>query len=256
MLNYLAKYLKKSARQKHQIVKILLYPSLVLLVTLIVTYILLIFVVPQFKVMFANFAVTLPFYTQVIIRLAELVKTYGALVAISVGSMIFVVFWSRRWQKPRIIIDNVLLALPVVGELIKKNIILRISRILAISLKSNLPILQALTLTAETAGNDLYQIALQMIQVQVANGKPLHLAMRSQNLFTDRVVQLVALGEESGSIDIMFSKIVDQYEHELNIIVESLNSLLEPIIIIILGIVVGGLIVGMYLPIFSLGMAI
>ena len=254
MLKYLAAYNEKMAQQQQKIKKILLYPSIVMLVAVALTTVLLVFVIPQFQAMFASFGATLPLYTQFIIQLAFFVKIRGWLILSMVTFLLLVVVWARK-KKPafKIMSDRIMLKLPYFGVVVQKAIVARITRTLSITFRAGLPLHDALSLVAGIVANDIYKCGIDHIREQIMQGKALHDAIKASDLFPMRALQLVAIGEESGTLDDMLSKIADYYESEVNYITDNLQNFLEPMIMIILGVVVGGLIVGMYLPIFQLG---
>lgn len=257
MLQQISTHKEKAEKQKNKIIKALLYPIVVLIITIIVTAILLIFVIPQFKVMFEGFGAALPLYTQFIIKLSELAQNQGWIII-----SIFIVFiisykWSKKYSPTfKRKHDELILKLPIISNILKKIIICRFTKILAIMLKSGLPILDALAIAANTTNNWFYEQAILKICHQISNGQYLHKAMLMQNLFPMRMIQTISLAEESGTLDIMLAKIALSYEEEIDLLADNLNNLLEPIIMIVLGTLVGGLIIGMYLPIFRLGTVI
>lgn len=254
ILNHLANHAEKSQLQKQRLIKALFYPTLVFIVATIVTSVLLIFVVPQFNQMFANFGATLPLYTRGIIQLATYVKTYGLLVLgiISVG---IVVLKYAQKHSPTVArkIDNLLLRLPYLKKLIIKHNLAQIMRTVGLAFKAGVPLLEALNLSTETVRNLIYQQALITVAQQITQGKSLHLAISENALFPERVVRFITIGEESGTLDEMLLRLTEHYEMEIKNITENINNLLEPLITILLGIIIGGIVIGMYLPIFSLG---
>jgi len=254
MLKYLADHLEQNASQRQRIIKALFYPALVAFIALIVTSVLLIFVVPQFQTMFANFGASLPWYTQELIYFAAGVKNYGLVI---IGGVVLGFVALKIWQRHSPIlalkIDQFLLVLPLINELIKKYNLAQISRTTGLAFQAGMPLLEALTLTAATIKNRIYRSEVLRIVQQITQGISLPATLSQNPLFPSRVVQLIVVGEESGTLDEMLQRITEHYETELKNITEHLNSLLEPLITIILGIIIGGLVIGMYLPIFSLG---
>lgn len=254
MLQHIATHIVSSTKQKRKVIKALLYPIAVLSIGIIVTAILLLFVIPQFQEMFANFGAALPAYTQFIIYLAQLLKNYG-IYALLGNSIAGAAFFRAMKKSPTFAhkIDLLVLRLPWYGALLHKSIVADCTKILHITIKAGLPLLDALTVTAGNISNWHYQQSLAAIGAAITRGQTLHGAMRAQHLFSERIIQLVALGEETGNLDDMLGAIANSYEDEVNYVIDNLNNLLEPILMLILGVLVGGLIIGIYLPIFQLG---
>jgi len=254
MLKHIATHITKDIKQKHKVIKALLYPMLVLLVGLIVTAILLIFVIPQFQEMFNNFGATLPAYTRLIITIADFLKNYGGYllggIILATITMLIVKKQSPQFSHR---LDHLILQLPFYGTILRKSITTQFARILYITINAGFPLLEALAITSSNISNWRYQQSIQNIQNAITNGRTLHAAMREQNLFAERVLQLVSLGEEAGNLDNMLDEIANHYDEEIDYTIDNLNNLLEPLLMITLGVIVGGLIVGMYLPIFQLG---
>ena len=254
MLRYLAVYNEKMVQQQQKIKKILLYPSIVMLVAVALTTVLLVVVIPQFQAMFASFGAALPLYTQFIIQLAFFIKTRGWIVLLVIMLFLLVAVWARKTMPNfKIMLDRIALKLPYFGIVLQKAIVARIMRTLSIVFRAGLPLHDALSLVTGIVTNNIYKHGIDHIREQIMQGRALHVAIRASDLFPERALQLIAIGEESGTLDDMLSKIADYYESEVNYITDNLQNLLEPMIMIILGVVVGGLIIGMYLPIFQLG---
>lgn len=257
ILNELADYFTKIANQKRKIIKALLYPATVLCITFIVMAILLLFVIPQFKTMYSSFGTSLPSHTQFIINLGDFVRAWWEFILGSIiSSIICTKFIHQHSIKFRQHLDDVSLKIPIVGKILTYGIIVQLTKTIALSFKSGMPLLKAIDLSINTTQNWRYQLALQNIAKSITNGKALHNAMEEQKLFPAKIIQLIALGEETGTLDVMLEKIAVIFNEKLNYITDNLNNLLEPIIMLILGVLVGGLIIGMYLPIFRLGMVI
>lgn len=254
ILQYIAAHTEKIEQQKHKIFKALFYPSCVLIVAVIVTSILLLFVVTQFKSIFTSFGATLPLYTQCIISIAEFLK---ANILILLGGVIIGIFGLRHFKTKSIrfnqFLDNQILRIPIVGNIIKNGIIFLFIKTFAITFKSGVPILEALTTCAAVVSNHKYKNAIIKTATAISLGKPLHTAMQEQQVFPQKIIQLIIIGEESGNLDAVLEKIAFIYEEEISNATDNLNNLLEPLIMMILGIIVGGLVIGMYLPIFRLG---
>jgi type IV pilus assembly protein PilC len=250
MLQLIARHITAAMKYKQKFIKALLYPIMVLLVGAAVTALLLLLVIPQFQNTFANFGATLPAYTQFIINLAQLLRDHGlSLIAALTGAIASVHITYRRspWCKQKF--DCWLIRIPIYH----KAVTLTYTRLLNITMKAGMPLLAALQITARNITNWRYRQAIIDIQNSIIHGRSLYHAMRAQNLFNEYVMQLVALGEESGNLDNIFGTITERYEEEINYIVDNLHNLLEPLLMVVLGVVVGGLIIGMYLPIFRLG---
>ncbi|MCL5260665.1 MAG: type II secretion system F family protein [Gammaproteobacteria bacterium] len=254
MLHEITNYLQKTSALKQKIIRGLIYPAMVFIATLIVSTILLVFVVPQFQSMFKSFNATLPFYTRCIIHVASLLKKYLWEGCIGFSALVFYVnFKLRRSRKFKLQYEALLLKLPLIGSILTKISIYRFAKTLAITYKAGLPLLTALALTGNILTIEKFSIGISLAQKHIADGKALHAALSSLHFFPAKVIKLIAVGEESGSLDLMLEKISDYYETELNHISANLSSLLEPLIMVILGVFVGGIIIGMYLPIFQLG---
>ena len=252
ILNELASHFTKIASQKRKIIKALLYPATVLSITLIVTTILLLFVIPQFKTLYDGAGANLPRYTKSIIDLGDFVQAHWSFILNSIFSAIICTkFFHKRSIKFRNYLDDISLKTPIIGKILTYGIITRLTKTIGLSFKSGMPLLKAITTSSDTVQNWRYRLALQNILKSISNGKTFHGAVAEQKLFPLKVIQLIALGEETGTLDIMLEKISAIYNEKLNHITDNLNNLLEPIIMLILGILVGGLIIGMYLPILS-----
>ncbi len=257
LLDKIATYKEKTEAMKAKIKKALTYPIAVIVVAFVVTAILLIFVVPQFESLFQGFGAELPAFTQMVVALSEWMqvswwKALLGLVGIGYG------FKQAKLRSPKFChtLDRLLLKAPVFGEIVTKAIIARYARTLSTMFAAGVPLVDAMESVAGAAGNQVYKIGILQMRDSVATGQQLQLAMTQSGLFPNMVVQMVAIGEESGSLDAMLGKVADFYEAEVDDMVDSLSSLLEPIIMSVLGVLVGGLIVAMYLPIFKMGSAI
>ncbi|QGX39016.1 type II secretion system F family protein [Permianibacter aggregans] len=257
MLDRIATYKEKTERIKAKIKKALFYPIAVLVVAVIVTAILLLFVVPMFEDMFKSFGADLPAFTQFVLGISRSLQEtwYVYLIAIVAASFGFG-YLNRTSQKFRDGKERVILKMPVVGMILHKAAIARYARTLSTTFAAGVPLVEALESAAGASGNVVYRNAILKIRDDVTTGTQMNLAMQSSGVFPNMVVQMVAIGEESGSLDSMLSKVADIYEAEVDDAVDSLSALLEPIIMAVLGVVVGGLIIAMYLPIFNLGKAI
>jgi type IV pilus assembly protein PilC len=226
-------------------------------VAFIVTAILLIFVVPQFQSLFESFGADLPAFTQMVVHLSEWMQSnWWMLVLAIAGAGYGFVEAKKRSPKFAHTLDRMVLKMPIIGEIITKAVIARYARTLSTMFAAGVPLVEAMESVAGAAGNQVYAIAILQMRDSVATGQQLQLAMNQSGLFPNMVNQMVAIGEESGSLDAMLSKVADFYEQEVDDAVDGLSSLIEPLIMSILGVLVGGLIVAMYLPIFKMGSAI
>ncbi len=257
LLDKIATYKEKTESIKKKIKKALFYPTAVVVVAFVVTTILLIWVVPQFAELFKGFGADLPAFTQFVMNLSDLFIEYWYLIF---GGIILGVFafieGKRRSPKFRFFIDRVILRLPIFGALLNKAAVARFARTLSTMFAAGVPLVDSLVSVAGAAGNIVYTNAILDMKDKVSTGQQLQLAMKQTNLFPSMVVQMVAIGEESGSIDSMLNKVADFYEEEVDAAVDGLSSLLEPLIMVVLGVLVGGLVIAMYLPIFQLGQVV
>jgi len=257
LLDKIATYKEKTEALKAKIKKAMFYPAAVIVVAFIVTAILLIFVVPQFEQLFSNFGADLPAFTRVVVNLSEFMQAYWWLVVGIIGGTIFGFLQAKkRSRKFGRILDRTILKMPVVGPIMHKAAIARYARTLSTMFAAGVPLVEALQSVSGATGNVVYSDAVLMIKDSVATGQQLTFAMNQTGLFPNMVEQMVAIGEESGALDSMLSKVADFYEQEVDDAVDALTSLLEPLIMSVLGILIGGLVVAMYLPIFKMGAAI
>ena len=254
LLNEIATYKEKTEALKAKIKKAMFYPAAVLVVAFVVTSILLIFVVPQFESLFQGMGSDLPAFTQMVVNLSEMFQSwwyviFGVIAGIAIGFAQL----RKRSKAFAALIDRVTLKLPVVGDLVAKAATARFARTLSTMSSAGVPLVEAMDSVASTAGNTVYYNAIMRIKDEASTGQRLQVSMRQTGLFSGMVVQMVAIGEESGSLDEMLAKVADYYEQEVDNAVDSLTSLMEPAIMSFLGIVVGGLVIAMYLPIFKMG---
>ena len=257
LLDRIAIYKEKTEELKGKIKKALFYPAAVVAVSVIVTSILLLFVVPQFEELFKGFGADLPAFTQFVIDMSRWMQAYWYVVIMVIaGSGFAFVQGKQRSVKFRRLLDKATLKAPVFGDLIKKASIARFARTLSTMFSAGVPMVEAMDSVAGAAGNSVFSDAILKIKDETSTGEQLQSSMRRTGLFPNMVVQMVAIGEESGSIDTMLSKVADFFEQEVDNAVDGLSSLLEPIIIVFLGTTVGGLVVAMYLPIFAMGSAV
>jgi len=257
LLDKIATYKEKTEILKAKIKKAMFYPTAVIIVAFIVTAILLIFVVPQFEALFSNFGADLPAFTRVVVNLSEFMQAYWWLIVGIIGLSVFAFLQGKkRSRKFGRVLDRTILKMPIVGPIMHKAAIARYARTLATMFAAGVPLVEALQSVAGATGNVVYSDAVLMMKDSVATGQQLTFAMNQTGLFPNMVEQMVAIGEESGALDSMLSKVADFYEQEVDDAVDALTSLLEPLIMSILGVLIGGLVVAMYLPIFKMGAAI
>jgi type IV pilus assembly protein PilC len=250
----IAIYKEKSEALKSKIKKAMFYPIAVIVVAFIVTTILLIFVVPQFEEIFSSFGAELPAFTQFVLGISRGMQDYGLIIgAVIIASGMLFARAHRKSLKLRDAVDKKILKIPVIGEILKKASVARFTRTLATTFAAGVPLMGALDSAAGAAGNAVFRDAILFVKKEVSGGIPMNVGMRSTAVFPEMVVQMIAIGEEAGAVDEMLSKVATIYEAEVDDMVDGLTSLLEPMIMAVLGVVIGGLIVAMYLPIFEMG---
>ena len=254
LLDKIATYQEKTEALKKKIKKALFYPAAVMVVAVVVTVILLIFVIPQFESLFAGFGADLPAFTRFVIDLSKGLQANGPYIAAIVGGGVYFFMHTYKRSRPlRESVDRFMLKMPVLGPILVKAAIARYARTLATMFAAGVPLVEALTSVAGATGNIVYENAVLKMRDEVATGNRLQRTMEATGLFPNMVNQMIAVGEESGSLDQMAGKVADFYEQEVDNAVDSMSSLLEPLIMAILGVLVGGLVIAMYLPIFKLG---
>jgi type IV pilus assembly protein PilC len=254
LLEKIATYKEKTEAIKKKIKKALTYPAAVLVVAFVVTTILLIFVIPSFEDLFKGFGADLPSFTRMIIDLSVFVRTKGVFILIVASAGIATFFYFYKRSRPmRHFLDRMMLKAPIIGPILQKAAIARYSRTLSTMFAAGVPLVEALESVAGATGNIVYEVGVLAIRDEVATGQRLQQSMENTGLFPNMVIQMIAVGEESGSLDQMSGKVADFYEADVDDAVDNLSSLLEPAIMAILGVLVGGLVVAMYLPIFKLG---
>jgi type IV pilus assembly protein PilC len=257
LLDKIATYKEKTESMKKKIKKALTYPIAVIVVAFIVTAVLLLFVVPVFEDMFKSFGADLPAFTRMVVNMSEWLKEWWwTVLGIIVVSIYTFSYFKKRSRSFNHFLDRTLLKLPVVGLILNKSATARFARTLSTMSAAGVPLVEALRSVAGSCGNIIYAEAVLKMRDDVSTGQRLQAAMQQTKLFPHMVQQMVAIGEESGSMDAMLAKVADFYEEEVDNLVDNLSSLMEPIIMVILGILIGGLIVAMYLPIFKMGAAI
>ena len=253
ILDKLAIYKEKIESLKSKIKSALFYPTAVIVVAFLITSILMIFVIPQFESLFKGFGADLPAFTKIVIDISDVfTEWWWAIFGGFIGTVSFFSYSYKRSMKMQHTMDRLLLHAPIIGEIVRKATIARFTRTLATMFAAGVPLVEALDSVAGASGNRVYFEATMDIKAEVTTGTQLQAAMASTQLFPNMVVQMIAIGEESGELDTMLNKVADIYEGEVDDAVNGLSSLLEPIIMAFLGIVIGGLVVAMYLPIFKL----
>ena len=257
LLHKIALYKEKVEAIKGKIKKAMFYPTAVIIAAFIVTTILLYYVVPQFQALFQGFGADLPALTQMVINMSAFTQEYWWAMILAIGGGIFAFIESKkRFPKFNHFLDRLSLQFPIIGPIINKAAIARYARTLATMFAAGVPLVEAMTTVAGAAGNIIYSNAILRMRDDVATGITLQMAMRQSGLFPNMVVQMVAIGEEAGSLDAMLSKVADFYEEEVDNAVDGLSSLMEPMIMAFLGVIIGGLVVAMYLPIFKMGQVV
>ncbi|WP_310494601.1 type II secretion system F family protein [Dechloromonas sp.] len=254
LLDRLASYKEKILAIKGKIKSALFYPIAVLVVAFIITAVIMIFVIPAFKEVFKAFGADLPVPTLVVIAISDYFVTYWWAIFGVIGGSLYAFFWSwKRSEKVQMAMDRLLLRLPIFGDIIRKSVIARWTRTLATMFAAGVPLVESLESVGGAAGNYVYKIATRQIQSEVSTGTNLTTAMQNVNLFPNMVTQMVSIGEESGALDSMLSKVADFFESEVDDAVDALTSLMEPLIMVVLGTLIGGMVIAMYLPIFKIG---
>ena len=257
LLDRLATYMEKTEAIKSKIKSALMYPIAVIVVAFVVVSVIMIFVIPAFKEVFSNFGADLPAPTLFVIAMSEFFVQWWWLIfgGLGFGIYFFMQAWKRN-ERVQMFMDRLLLRVPIFGDLIEKSVVARWTRTLSTMFAAGVPLVESLDSVGGAAGNSVYKIATDKIQQEVSTGTSLTAAMTNANIFPSMVIQMTAIGEESGALDHMLGKAADFYEAEVDEMVAGLSSLMEPIIIVILGTIIGGIVVSMYLPIFKLGQVV
>ncbi len=257
LLDRLATYKEKTLALKSKIKSAMFYPAAVVVVAFVVTAVIMLFVVPEFKKVFTSFGADLPAPTLFVIGISDAFVSNWYIIfgALGGGIFAFFYFWKRSVAM-QVVIDRMLLRAPIFGDIIRKATIARWTRTLSTMFAAGVPLVEALDSVGGASGNYVYKVATKQIQTEVSTGTSLTLSMQNAQVFPMMVVQMVAIGEESGQLDAMLGKVADMYEQEVDDAVASMSSLIEPIIMVFLGVVIGGLVVAMYLPIFKLGQVV
>ncbi|HDK02773.1 MAG TPA: type II secretion system F family protein, partial [Gammaproteobacteria bacterium] len=254
LLDKIATYKEKTEALKGKIKKALFYPTAVVIMAVIVTSILLLFVVPTFQNLFHSFGANLPAFTQLVINLSQWMQHWWWVVLLGMIACATAFTQAKRRSRGFVeFLDRSVLKIPVIGVILNKAAIARFARTLATMFAAGVPLVEALDSVAGATGNSVYSKAVQRVRESVSTGQQLQLSMQQTGLFPNMVVQMVAIGEESGALDAMLGKVADFYEEEVDNAVDGLSSLLEPLIMAVLGVLVGGLVIAMYLPIFKMG---
>ena len=257
LLDRLATYKEKTLALKSKIKSAMFYPAAVVVVAFVVTAVIMLFVVPEFKKVFTSFGADLPAPTLFVIAISDAFVSNWYIIfgALGGGIFAFFYFWKRSVAM-QVVIDRMLLRAPIFGDIIRKATIARWTRTLSTMFAAGVPLVEALDSVGGASGNYVYKVATKQIQTEVSTGTSLTISMQNAQVFPMMVVQMVAIGEESGQLDAMLGKVADMYEQEVDDAVASMSSLIEPIIMVFLGVVIGGLVVAMYLPIFKLGQVV
>jgi type IV pilus assembly protein PilC len=257
LLDRLATYKEKILAIKSKIKAALFYPIAIIAVAFIITAVIMIFVIPAFKQVFTSFGADLPAPTLLVMAISDWFVTYWYIIFPAIGGAIygFLAAWKRSLAV-QIFMDRLMLKLPLFGELVKKSSIARWTRTLSTMFAAGVPLVEALDSVGGAAGNYVYAQATKQIQQEVSTGTSLTVAMQNANVFPSMVIQMCSIGEETGALDAMLSKVADFYEQEVDDAVEALSSLMEPMIMVVLGTLIGGMVIAMYLPIFKLGQAV
>ena len=254
LLDRLATYKEKILAIKSKIKAALFYPLSIVIVAFVITAIIMIFVIPAFKQVFTSFGADLPGPTLLVMAISDFFVQYWYAIFGGLIGSVYAFFWTwKRSQKMQIFMDRVMLRIPVFGDLVRKSSIARWTRTLSTMFAAGVPLVEALDSVAGASGNHEYYVATKKIQSEVATGSSLTSAMQGTEVFPNMVIQMVSIGEESGSLDGMLSKVADFFEQEVDDAVEALSSLMEPMIMVVLGTLIGGMVIAMYLPIFKLG---
>ncbi|WP_126969773.1 MULTISPECIES: type II secretion system F family protein [unclassified Xanthomonas] len=254
VLDTVASYKENIEALKGKIKKALFYPAMVVAVAIIVSAILLIFVVPQFEEVFKSFGAELPAFTQMIVNASRFMVSYWWIMLIAgVGCAAGSIFAYKRSPRMQHSMDRLILKFPIIGQIMHNSSIARFARTTAVTFKAGVPLVEALGIVAGATGNKVYEEAVLRMRDDVSVGYPVNMAMKQVNLFPHMVIQMTAIGEEAGALDTMLFKVAEYFEQEVNNAVDALSSLLEPLIMVFIGTIVGGMVIGMYLPIFKLG---
>ncbi|EMT5437900.1 type II secretion system F family protein [Stenotrophomonas maltophilia] len=254
VLDTVATYKENIEALKGKIKKALFYPIMVVVVAMLVSGIMLVFVVPQFEDVFKSFGAELPAFTQMVVNLSRfMVSWWWLMLLVAIGTAVALVMSYKRSPKMQHAMDRFVLKVPVIGQIMHNSAIARFSRTTAVTFKAGVPLVEALGIVAGATGNTVYEEAVLRMRDDVSVGYPVNMSMKQTNLFPHMVIQMTGIGEEAGALDAMLFKVAEYYEQEVNNSVDALSSLLEPMIMVFIGTIVGGMVIAMYLPIFKLG---
>jgi type IV pilus assembly protein PilC len=257
LLDRLAVYKEKTLALKGKVRKAMFYPATIIIVAALITAIIMIFVIPSFKSVFASFGAQLPLATEMVIAMSDFIVDWWWIILLGTGGgLYFLIQAWKRSPKVQLVLDRTLLKMPVLGDLVVKASVARWSRTLATTFAAGVPLVEALDSVGPASGNAVYKDATRSVQSEVNMGTALAVAMQNTNVFPNMAVQMTSIGEESGSLDAMLSKVADYYEREVDDTVDALASLIEPVIMVVLGVVIGGLVIAIYLPIFKMGQVV
>jgi type IV pilus assembly protein PilC len=252
ILNRLAAYIEKAQKLKKQVKSAMTYPMTIIGIAFVVITVILVFVIPAFEAMFADFGSSLPLPTQIVVNLSNFIQDYIILIIGSIFVFIFLFKKVYSTEKGRIILDDLSLKLPVFGLLIRKVAVAKFTRTLGTMISSGVPILDGLEIVAKTAGNKTVEKAIYKVKQSISEGKTIAEPLTQSGVFPPMVCQMIAVGEQAGALDTMLNKIADFYDDEVDDAVSNLTAMMEPLLMLFLGVTVGGLVVAMYLPIFKL----
>ena len=254
LLDRLATYKEKIMAIKGKVKSALVYPISILVVAFVIVVIIMIFVIPAFKTLFEGFGADLPGPTLVVMAISDFFVSYWWAIFASIGGGLWFFFYTwKRSEKMQNTMDRLMLKLPILGDIIRKATIARFSRTLSTMFSAGVPLVEALDSVAGASGNRVYFDATKRIQSEISTGTSLTVAMQNANVFPNMVLQMTAIGEESGALDSMLSKVADFFEAEVDDAVDAMSSLMEPVIMVVLGTIIGGLVIAMYMPIFKMG---
>ena len=256
ILRRLAAYLEKAAKLKSQVKSAMMYPAITLAIAILVVIVILVFVIPVFQDMFADFGKELPIPTQIVVNLSDLVKTK---ILYIIGGFILLVFAYKKWYgtpKGRAFMDNLFLKLPIFGILIRKVAVAKFTRTMGTMMSSGVPILDGLDIVAKTAGNTTVERAIYHVRSGITEGRTMADPLSESDVFPSMVCSMIAVGESTGALDAMLEKIADFYDDEVDTAVDNLTSAIEPLMMVFMGVLIGGLVVSMYLPVFQMAGAV
>ena len=256
ILQRLAEYIEKAEKLKSKVKSAMMYPTIVVIVAVLVVMVIMVFVIPVFQSMFADMGHSLPLLTQIVVNLSNFIK--GNIIYMLIAGGVFGYVFKRfiNTEKGRVIFDRTMLIMPVMGDLIRKVAVAKFTRTLSTMMSSGVPILASLDIVAKTAGNKIVEAAIMETRGAISEGRSISDPLMESGVFPSMVVQMIAVGEESGSLDSMLSKIADFYDEEVDVAVEALTSMIEPLLMVFLGGAIGTLVIAMYLPIFGMAAAI